>query len=97
MIIEKDAFGGKLNGINLIENYSGFVDGIVGPQLAAEMLGQAMKYGVEIEQADVTGIASHIHSRTVNCSDGQKFTCGVVIIAGGSRSRNMGVPGEDTF
>jgi thioredoxin reductase (NADPH) len=97
VIIEKDMFGGQLNWINLIENYPGFVDGIAGPQLAAEMLGQVMKYGVEIEQLEVTGVESRNESRIVSCSDGRKFTCGVVIIAGGSRPRSMGIPGEDIF
>jgi thioredoxin reductase (NADPH) len=97
LIVEKDAFGGQLNWINLIENYPGFVDGIAGPQLAAEMLGQAMKYGIEVEQAEITGIESSGDLREVSSSDGRRFTCGVVIIAGGSRPRNMGVPGEDAF
>jgi thioredoxin reductase (NADPH) len=97
LIIEKDAFGGQLNRISMIENYPGFVDGIAGPQLAAEMLGQAMKYGAEIEQGEVAGIESNPDLRAVNCSDGRRFTCGAVIIAGGSRPRNMGVPGEDAL
>ncbi|OPY76321.1 MAG: Thioredoxin reductase [Syntrophorhabdus sp. PtaU1.Bin058] len=97
LIIEKDAFGGQLNQISMIENYPGFVDGIAGPQLAAEMLGQAMKYGAEIEQGEVTGIESGPDLRTVSCGDGRRFTCRVVIIAGGSRPRDMGVPGEDAL
>jgi thioredoxin reductase (NADPH) len=97
LIIEKDAFGGQLNWINVIENYPGFVDGIAGPQLAAEMLGQAMKYGVEIEQGEVVDIESRSESRIVNCSDGRRLTCGVIVIAGGSKPRNLGVPGEETL
>ena len=97
LIIEKDAFGGQLNWINLIENYPGFVDGLAGPELAAEMLGQAMKYGVEVEQGEVTGIDSRPDQRVVTLSDGGTYTCGVIIVAGGSRPKNMGVPGEEAL
>ena len=97
LIIEKDAFGGQLNWINLIENYPGFVEGLAGPQLAAEMLGQAMKYGVEVEQGEVTGIDSRPDQRVVTLSDGRTYTCGVIIVAGGSRPKNMGVPGEEAL
>jgi thioredoxin reductase (NADPH) len=97
LLLEKEAFGGQLKDIELIENYPGFADGISGPQLATQMINQALRFGVQLEQGEVIGIESFSSTRLVNCADGKGHTCAAIVIAGGSKSKKLGVPGEDIF
>lgn len=97
LLLEKDAFGGQLKNIEWIENYPGFSEGIAGSQLASQMINQALRFGVPLEQGEVVGIESFSSTRLVNCADGKGYTCAAVVIAGGSRPKKLGVPGEDVF
>jgi thioredoxin reductase (NADPH) len=94
LLLERDTAGGYIRNIELIENYPGFTDGISGAQLAAEMVKQAERYGLHTELAEVTGIEVFSGTRYVGCSRGQGFTTSVIIIAGGSKNKKLGVPGE---
>jgi thioredoxin reductase (NADPH) len=94
LLLERDTAGGYIRNIELIENYPGFTDGVSGAQLASEMVRQAEKYGLQTELAEVTGIEVFSGTRYVGCSRGQGFTTSVVIIAGGSKNKKLGVPGE---
>jgi thioredoxin reductase (NADPH) len=97
LVLEKESFGGQLKNIEWIENYPGFAEGIAGPKLGTDMMNQAAKYGAVLKQGEVAGIESFSSARYVNCSDGKGFTCAAVIIAGGAKSKKLGIPGEDTF
>ena len=97
LLLEKDAFGGQLKNIEWIENYPGFAEGIAGPQLASQMINQAIRFGVQLELAEVVGIESFSSTRLVNCADGKGYTCAAVVVAGGARPKKLGVPGEDMF
>lgn len=97
LIIEKEAFGGQLKNIELIENYPGFADGISGAKLATEMIQQTVKSGAQLETGEVTGIESFSSTRLVGCADGKGYTCSAVVIAGGARPKRLGVPGEELF
>ena len=94
LLLDKDTAGGYIRNIELIENYPGFADGIAGAQLASQMVAQATKYGLQIENAEVTGIELFSGTRYVACANGQGFTTNVIIIAGGSKNKKLGVPGE---
>ncbi len=95
LLLDKDSFGGYIRNIELIENYPGFADGIAGAQLASQMVKQAEKYGLQMETAEVTGLELFSDTRWVTCSRGQGYTTDIVIIAGGSRHKKLGVPGEE--
>jgi thioredoxin reductase (NADPH) len=94
LLLDKDTPGGYIRNVELIENYPGFTDGVSGAQLAAEMVEQAKRYGLHTELAEVTGIEVFSGTRYVGCSRGQGFTTNVIIIAGGSKNKKLGVPGE---
>jgi thioredoxin reductase (NADPH) len=94
LLLDKDTAGGYIRNIELIENYPGFADGVAGALLASQMVGQATRYGLQIENADVTGIEVFSGTRYVGCSRGPGFTTNVIIIAGGSKNKKLGVPGE---
>ncbi len=93
LLLDKDTAGGYLRNIELIENYPGF-EGISGAQLASQMVAQAKKFGLQVENAEVTGIELFSGTRFVACANGQGFTTNVIIIAGGSKNKKLNVPGE---
>jgi len=97
LLLEKELFGGQLKNVEWIENYPGFSEGISGPKLASEMTNQAMRFGVKMEQGEVVGVEAFSNTRLVNCADGKGYTCAAVVLAGGARSKKLGVPGEDVF
>ena len=94
LLIDKDTAGGYIRNIESIENYPGFAGGIAGAKLAVQMVEQAAKYGLQIENAEVNGIEVFSGTRYVGCADGRGFTANVIIIAGGSKNKKLGVPGE---
>lgn len=96
ILLEKnDAFGGNIVNVEWIENYPGFSEGISGAKLSSEMVNQATKYGLQLKQAEVVGVDSFSGCRSVQCDDGTGYTCAVVVIAGGTRRKRLGVPGEE--
>jgi thioredoxin reductase (NADPH) len=97
LLLEEESFGGKIKNLELIENYPGFAAGVSGAQLSSEMENQARKYGLSIKQGKVVGIEVYSGSKCVICSNGIGYTCATVIIAGGSRPRKLGVPGEESL
>jgi thioredoxin reductase (NADPH) len=94
LLLDKDTPGGYIRNVELIENYPGFAEGVAGAKLAAQMVAQAKKYGLEVNNGEVIGIEVFSGTRYVACANGQGFTTNVIIIAGGSRNKKLGVPGE---
>src|SRR3954463_11626230 len=93
IIIEGIAAGGQLMLTTLVENFPGHRDGLMGPDLMAEMRAQAEKFGAEIIQGDVTSVdlcAQPIVVKTVDA----EFTAKSLIIATGASARMLGLPGE---
>jgi thioredoxin reductase (NADPH) len=95
LLLDKDTAGGYIRNIELMENYPGFADGVSGASLASQMVTQAKKYGLQIENTEVTGFELYQDARYITCSHGQGFTTNTIIIAGGSRNKKLGVPGEE--
>jgi len=97
MLLEKESFGGIIKDVEWVENYPGFAEGVSGAHLASEMVTQATKYGLQIEQAEVLGIELYTSCRWVQCNGGTGYSATVVIIAGGSRPIKLNVPGEEVL
>jgi len=95
VLLEGNSFGGSIKNVEWIENYPGFSEGVSGPQLASQMVDQACKYGLKIEQDEVSGLELFSSCRVVTCASGKSYTTVSIIIAGGSRPKKLGVPGED--
>ena len=93
LILERDTPGGDLMNIDLIENYPGFQDGVNGADLGSQMMTQATKFGAELQFAEVEKIIPGTNEKTLQTSAGE-FRAKAVIIASGSYSRKLGVPGE---
>ena len=94
LILERESLGGELMNIDLIENYPGYHDGVLGPDLGSNMMMQATKFGADIQLANVEHIIPGPHDKLVSTSQGDIKTK-AVIIASGSHSRKIEVPGEE--
>jgi thioredoxin reductase (NADPH) len=95
LLLDREAFGGYIRNIELIENYPGFTKGVSGAGLATEIVKQAEKYGLKMELGDTVRLELFSGTRWVGCANGQGFTTNIVIFASGSKNKKLGVPGEE--
>ena len=93
LVIEGLEAGGQLMLTTLVENWPGHRDGIMGPELMAEMRAQAERFGAEIVRSHVTAVDLRSRPFTVTTSDGD-HQAGTVIIATGASARLLGLPSE---
>src|SRR5258706_856103 len=93
LIIEGLEAGGQLMLTTLVENWPGFRDGIMGPELMGEMRAQAERFGAEIIRGNVTSADLLSYPYVVKTSDGV-HRCRAVIIATGATARLLGLPSE---
>ncbi len=87
--------GGALMNTTEVENFPGFRDGIMGPQLMDEMRAQAERFGAQIVTDDVTAVDLTGAVKIVRDSAGKSFAAHAVILAMGSRYRKLGIDHED--
>jgi thioredoxin reductase (NADPH) len=94
-----DQPGGQLMLTTEVENYPGFADGIMGPELMTAMRAQAARFGAELVTAKVSrfDLAASPFGVWVGdpAADEPTYTADAVIVATGARALMLGVPGED--
>jgi thioredoxin reductase (NADPH) len=93
LLFEGVQFGGALMTTTEVENYPGFPDGIMGPDLMAKMRAQAERFGAEIISDDVTSVDLTGSTKIVRTHHGE-YTADAVIVAMGSAYRKLGIPRE---
>jgi thioredoxin reductase (NADPH) len=86
--------GGELMNTTEVENYPGFIDGIMGPELMSSMQQQAERFGADIRYEDVVALELEGEVKTVTLEDGSVHRAHAVIIATGSAYRELGLPDE---
>lgn len=89
--------GGQLMNTTEVENYPGFADGILGPDLMEAMQKQAEKFGAQILLNDVVSVDFNGDLKAVTTDDGVTYTSKAVIVSTGSQVRKLGVPGEQEY
>ncbi|WP_338596771.1 thioredoxin-disulfide reductase [Saccharopolyspora sp. SCSIO 74807] len=94
LIFEGTQFGGALMTTTEVENYPGFRDGIMGPDLMAQMRTQAQRFGADLRTADVEKIDLAGDTKTV-VANGVEYRAKTIILAMGAAARYVGVPGEE--
>jgi thioredoxin reductase (NADPH) len=93
LLIEGLEAGGQLMLTTLVENWPGFRDGIMGPDLMAEMRSQAERFGAAIIRGNVTSVDLLSYPYVVKTSDGEHHSR-ALIIATGASARLLGLPSE---
>lgn len=89
--------GGQLVNTTEVENFPGFPDGIMGPDLMDAMRKQAERFGAEIVYDDVVSADVQGDSKHVVLDGGDTYTARAVIVATGSQVRKLGAPGEAEY
>jgi thioredoxin reductase (NADPH) len=85
--------GGALMNTTDVENYPGFPDGVLGPDLMDAMRKQAERFGAQLVAEDVTEVDLTADPKRVTV-EGDVYLARTVIIATGSRYRELGIEGE---
>ena len=86
--------GGALMNTTDVENFPGFRDGIMGPDLMENMRAQAERFGAEIVTDDVQSVRLEDEVKVVTDSEGTEHRARAVILAMGSAYRELGLPDE---
>ena len=86
--------GGALMNTTEVENFPGFPDGIMGPDLMDAMRAQAARFGAELVRDDVTEVSLDGPVKTVTDGEGNVWSAHAVILAMGSAYRQLGLPDE---
>jgi thioredoxin reductase (NADPH) len=97
LVIEGFAWGGLLQQTTDVENYPGYPEGVMGPQMMQDLRDQAARFGTRFITDDATKIdladePGGLHTVTVG---GSEIKTRAVILAMGAEPKKLGVPGED--
>jgi thioredoxin reductase (NADPH) len=92
--------GGQLTTTTEIENFPGFIDGIMGPELMDNMQKQAERFGAKVQFSQVNSIKLNSDSNqkkfTVFADTGDE-SFDAVIVASGASAKYLGIPGEEEW
>jgi thioredoxin reductase (NADPH) len=93
LVFEGTQFGGALMTTTEVENYPGFTDGVMGPELMEQMRNQAIRFGAELRTEDVEEVSLTADVKTV-VANGVTYRARAIILAMGAAARYLDVPGE---
>ena len=96
LVFEGSAAGGQLMITTDVENYPGFPDGIMGPELMERFRKQAARFGATLITSDVTSVDFTRQPFEVGVGS-DRHSARAVVIATGATARFLGVPGEEAL
>ncbi len=96
LVIEGLEAGGQLMITTLVENWPGHRDGVMGPDLMADMRAQAERFGAEIIQGYVTAVDLAVYPFVVRTTEAE-YTTRSLIVATGASAKLLGLPSERTL
>lgn len=94
LVIEGLEAGGQLMLTTEVENFPGFRDGIMGPDLMAAMREQAERFGAQTRNGNVTAVNFRVTPFEVTFGDGDVVKARTVIVSTGASARLLGLPSE---
>ena len=94
-VLEGGPTGGQLTLTTDVENFPGFADGILGPELITNMRDQAARFGTRFVTEDVTSVDLTGELKVLETASGLRLSTRTLIIATGAKPRRLEVPGED--
>jgi len=96
LVVEGHEVGGQLSLTTLVENFPGFPDGVMGPELIDNMRRQAERFGAQYRSGRVTAAALQASPLHLTLEDGEIQTR-ALIIASGASARWLGLPSEQAL
>ena len=96
LVFEGSQFGGALMTTTDVENFPGFADGMMGPDLMMQMREQAEKFGADLRMEDVTDMDLTGDVKIVRVGE-DEYKGRAVILAMGAAARYLGIPGEQEY
>lgn len=93
IVFEGYEYGGELMNTTEVENYPGFQNGIMGPELMEEMRSQAIRFGADLRMELVDSVELEGDVKKIHVGD-DVYSARAVILATGAAPRHLGVPGE---
>lgn len=93
LVLAGTMLGGQLTTTTEVENFPGFPDGIMGPELMMRMQQQAERFGAKVKYETVTGITREDGFFRLHTGD-EAYDAQTVIVATGASPRHMGLPNE---
>jgi thioredoxin reductase (NADPH) len=96
LVIEGFQWGGQLMITSDVENYPGYPDGVMGPEMMAEFRRQAERFGSEFVTDDVTRVDFSEQPFRVWVED-TEYRANAVVVATGASARWLGIPGEQVY
>lgn len=87
--------GGDLMNTTEVENFPGFPDGVLGPELMMHMQAQAEKFGTETYYDDVTALELDGEIKKIHLGSGESIEARTVVVATGSAYRKLGLHDEE--
>ncbi len=94
LVIEGHEPGGQLTTTTDVENFPGFPEGVLGPDLMAQMKKQTLRFGTEFLAAKVTSIDLSKRPFPIVCDNGNEFLAETVIISTGASAKYLGLKNE---
>ncbi len=94
LVVAGGMYGGQLMLTTEVENYPGFPQGILGPDLMIAFREQAERFGARIENVDATSVDFSRRPFSVRTPD-QEYFAKSVIVASGASARWLNIPGEE--
>jgi thioredoxin reductase (NADPH) len=94
-VVEGGPTGGQLTLTTDVENFPGFPEGIMGPQLILDMRAQAERFGTRFITEDVVKVDVERSPITLETASGATISTSALIIATGAKPRRLEIPGED--
>jgi len=88
-------FGGDLMNTTDVDNFPGFPEGIMGPDLMSKMQAQAERFGAEIMYDDVVSLELDGPVKKISLGNGDTVEAASIIVATGSAYRKLGIADED--
>jgi thioredoxin reductase (NADPH) len=97
LIASSVEIGGELMNTTEVENYPGFPEGIMGPDLMAKFQAQAERFGTEVVYDDVVSLELDGPVKRVKLGNGEEYEAASLIYATGSAYRKLGLPEEEVL
>jgi thioredoxin reductase (NADPH) len=97
LVIQGTQPGGQLTITTDVENFPGFPEGILGPELMEKFQAQAERFGTKVIYDFVTNLDVSTRPFKITTDDGLAFTADTVVVATGASAQWLGLPSEQTL